>query len=513
SSEAISLALLIPPIGKASGTKNGSVPWTQISGQRSDYITAKYLPEGVKLREPSKLQKKDVIAILEFWRKRQQSDPEDVFSFRKWQDSTGTLQNPVDSDSDQEAAIRRRKASKGKRQATSDDGLTRKRRMGMNLRWRGTIQAVREMTLLKELSIFSGMVLGRQYPSDHRVLVVVVQKTKGRAAVDQVAQEEESDGRSATLGIGPSKNRRQATSDGDDRGPHRWTSVKPEPRPMTSRASNARVSYAGRSSPELNSEEAHPSSKTKSTAAKKTLGQDLKAKKREPQHASADGKDIPTALMTTLIFQDQTQSRRPKDKSYPDEAMGAKRTAGYPEEQPRRSKWSRLMPARFLDASPQPKIRYYFLCLAKTSSMCWMVLEPVMVSAQRVDPRPSLFVFMNCDAIIRNLQNSNRDRSPGERSPSPTAEALKVLMIDWSRSCDNDPEGKMSSNRMAELTVGLGMARGSDGDERDEMSSEAKVNWNAVGIGRVSSSGMEEGDGNLGELLSKMGGVGKRRPV
>ncbi|KAF9241757.1 hypothetical protein BU15DRAFT_60660 [Melanogaster broomeanus] len=69
------------------------------------YITAKYLPEAVKLREPSKLQKKDVIAILEFCRKRQRSDPEDVFSFKKWQDLTGTLQNSVDSDSDHEAAI------------------------------------------------------------------------------------------------------------------------------------------------------------------------------------------------------------------------------------------------------------------------------------------------------------------------------------------------------------------------------------------------------------------------
>lgn len=105
----------------------------QISGQRSDYIAAKYLPKRVKLREPSKLQKKEVIAILEFWRKRQESDPEDVFSFRKWQDSTGTLQNPVDSDSDQEAALRRRKASKGKRKAASDDGLTRKGRINSRL--------------------------------------------------------------------------------------------------------------------------------------------------------------------------------------------------------------------------------------------------------------------------------------------------------------------------------------------------------------------------------------------
>ncbi|KAF9230858.1 hypothetical protein BU15DRAFT_83097 [Melanogaster broomeanus] len=279
------------------------VPWMQISGQRSDYIAAKYLPEGVKLREPSKLQKKDVITILEFWRKRQSSDPEDVFCFRKWQDSTGTLQNPLDSDSDQEAAIRRRKASKGKRKATSEDGLTRKRRINSR---RGTIQAVTEMILLKELSIFSGMVLGRQYPSDHRVLLWSKKLKAGQQLIKWPRK------RNPTAEV-PHRNwsqqePREATSDGDDRGPYRWTSVEPEPRPMTSRASKARVSYAGRPPPELNSEEAHPSVKTKSTATKKTLGQDPKAeKKREPQACIG-------------------RWRRPKRKAYPDEATGANRT-------------------------------------------------------------------------------------------------------------------------------------------------------------------------------------------
>ncbi|KIK71908.1 hypothetical protein PAXRUDRAFT_74788, partial [Paxillus rubicundulus Ve08.2h10] len=65
--------------GQASGMKDGSVPWVQKSTQRSNYISGKYLPQGAKLREPSKLQKKEVISLLEFWRERQKLDPADIF--------------------------------------------------------------------------------------------------------------------------------------------------------------------------------------------------------------------------------------------------------------------------------------------------------------------------------------------------------------------------------------------------------------------------------------------------
>ncbi|KIK73405.1 hypothetical protein PAXRUDRAFT_75030, partial [Paxillus rubicundulus Ve08.2h10] len=67
---------------RASSMKDGSVPWLQISTQRLDYISGKYLPQGAKLREPSKLQSKEVVSLLEFWRDRQKSDPDDVFTFR-----------------------------------------------------------------------------------------------------------------------------------------------------------------------------------------------------------------------------------------------------------------------------------------------------------------------------------------------------------------------------------------------------------------------------------------------
>ncbi|KIK71900.1 hypothetical protein PAXRUDRAFT_22664 [Paxillus rubicundulus Ve08.2h10] len=92
----------------------------QISTQRSDYISGKYLPQGAKLWGPSKLQKKEVISLLEFWRDRQRLDPANVFTFRKWRDATGSLQDPVEIDSDEEGASQRRTAAKGKRKAAPD---------------------------------------------------------------------------------------------------------------------------------------------------------------------------------------------------------------------------------------------------------------------------------------------------------------------------------------------------------------------------------------------------------
>ncbi|KIK73002.1 hypothetical protein PAXRUDRAFT_179494, partial [Paxillus rubicundulus Ve08.2h10] len=109
---------------KASGMKDGLVPWMQISTQRSDNISGKYLPQGAKLWEPSKLQKKEVISLLEFWRDRQKLDLADVFTFRKWRDATGTLQSPVEVDSNEEEACQRRMAAKGKRKAAPNHWLT-----------------------------------------------------------------------------------------------------------------------------------------------------------------------------------------------------------------------------------------------------------------------------------------------------------------------------------------------------------------------------------------------------
>ena len=68
-------------IGLTCGKAKASVPWTSIAEDPQDYIKDKYLPDGVGLKEPSKLSGTQVTQILEFWRGRQQTNPKDVFMF------------------------------------------------------------------------------------------------------------------------------------------------------------------------------------------------------------------------------------------------------------------------------------------------------------------------------------------------------------------------------------------------------------------------------------------------
>jgi len=82
-----------------------------ITEDPQSYIESKYLPSDVLLKEPSKMGGVQVTQILEFWRRRQQIDPEDVFRFVAWKDSEGALQRLVGEDehwSDKALGKRRR---------------------------------------------------------------------------------------------------------------------------------------------------------------------------------------------------------------------------------------------------------------------------------------------------------------------------------------------------------------------------------------------------------------------
>ena len=80
------------------GKAKASMPWTSIAEDPQDYIKDKYLPNGVGLKEPSKLSGTQVTQILEFRRGRQQKNLKDVFMFRRWKDGEGVLQKPVGDD-------------------------------------------------------------------------------------------------------------------------------------------------------------------------------------------------------------------------------------------------------------------------------------------------------------------------------------------------------------------------------------------------------------------------------
>src|SRR5277367_712703 len=66
----------------ASGSLTATVPWADISLGTDTYIDSLYLPEGITLRDPSKLKKEDTARLMAFWRKRQEEHgPRECFQF------------------------------------------------------------------------------------------------------------------------------------------------------------------------------------------------------------------------------------------------------------------------------------------------------------------------------------------------------------------------------------------------------------------------------------------------
>ena len=64
-----------------------------------------YLPQHWEFKEPTRLKNQEVTKVLEFWRDRQGTDPEDVLTFHKWRDMDGGLQDPVSDGEDSAAGM------------------------------------------------------------------------------------------------------------------------------------------------------------------------------------------------------------------------------------------------------------------------------------------------------------------------------------------------------------------------------------------------------------------------
>ncbi|KAH7882032.1 hypothetical protein F5I97DRAFT_1832634 [Phlebopus sp. FC_14] len=74
------------------------VPWNSISQDQSKFIRLYYLSHRFKLLEPSKLQKNEVVKLLEFWRARQNEDKMDIFAFHQWKNASDNEGEEGDED-------------------------------------------------------------------------------------------------------------------------------------------------------------------------------------------------------------------------------------------------------------------------------------------------------------------------------------------------------------------------------------------------------------------------------
>ncbi|KAG1823827.1 uncharacterized protein BJ212DRAFT_1296367 [Suillus subaureus] len=58
------------------------VPWSTIIQSQDDFVARKYVPADVDLKEPSKLQNWDTMALLNFWHAQQEKGKGPTFLFK-----------------------------------------------------------------------------------------------------------------------------------------------------------------------------------------------------------------------------------------------------------------------------------------------------------------------------------------------------------------------------------------------------------------------------------------------
>ncbi|KAG1844999.1 hypothetical protein F4604DRAFT_1937241 [Suillus subluteus] len=74
-----------------------TVPWGDLVKNQSNFFDSTYWPANVQLVEPSKMDKADITALLDFWHHRQQKKLHPTFCFKAWKDSDGDMEMPAKS--------------------------------------------------------------------------------------------------------------------------------------------------------------------------------------------------------------------------------------------------------------------------------------------------------------------------------------------------------------------------------------------------------------------------------
>ncbi|KAI5990729.1 hypothetical protein EDD15DRAFT_2369422 [Pisolithus albus] len=81
---------------KACRNPSAAVPFKRLGQHQHEMIAARHLPPQFTFTvDPSHMHVAAVVELLNFWRTRQESHPEDVFTFQKWLDNSGDLQDPI----------------------------------------------------------------------------------------------------------------------------------------------------------------------------------------------------------------------------------------------------------------------------------------------------------------------------------------------------------------------------------------------------------------------------------
>ncbi|KAG1797139.1 uncharacterized protein HD556DRAFT_1441294 [Suillus plorans] len=82
------------------GKRKVPVPWSDIMKGQSRFISSTYLPNDIKITDPSKMQRNEANALLECWLDRQDHQVGLMLKFKAWIDDKGKMHSPVGEGSD-----------------------------------------------------------------------------------------------------------------------------------------------------------------------------------------------------------------------------------------------------------------------------------------------------------------------------------------------------------------------------------------------------------------------------
>ncbi|KAG2080326.1 uncharacterized protein F5147DRAFT_813230 [Suillus discolor] len=82
------------------GKRKVPVPWSDIMKGQSRFISSTFLPNDIKITDPSKMQRNEANALLEYWLDRQDNQVGLTLKFKAWIDDKGKMHSPVGEGSD-----------------------------------------------------------------------------------------------------------------------------------------------------------------------------------------------------------------------------------------------------------------------------------------------------------------------------------------------------------------------------------------------------------------------------
>ncbi|KAL4061764.1 hypothetical protein J3A83DRAFT_4374571 [Scleroderma citrinum] len=94
---------------KVCGQQSATVPWGAISDDMEKYISSGYLPTDVRFKEPTKLSVDETTRILGWWQDWQEGSPNDIFRFKMWINSDGSVHPLVSAGHQQLKMARKQK--------------------------------------------------------------------------------------------------------------------------------------------------------------------------------------------------------------------------------------------------------------------------------------------------------------------------------------------------------------------------------------------------------------------